>query len=283
MSDYKRNFIGALAAAAVTPWVLFSPRMAQWLYQSQLFHPEEGKGSMEALKAFRDVENHPVLFRTHDGDAVCGWLFRQSKSRKIILLSHGNAGDIARRLDLIKLLLRSGATVFAYDYRGFGLTAGKATLRGICEDGLAAYDFVRDELGYRPEDIVLYGESLGTGVTGFISERRQCAGLILQSGFKSLVAIAKEKVKATRAYPTFMFPQPRLDNLAVVKRKHPPLLLIHGEKDTTIPFSHSVEMFAAASEPKQFVPLPECGHTDLSDIDPDFYAKSVSDFIASLS
>lgn len=271
----------SLLVILLSAWVGLSPRVSPGLYESELFHPDRGHGSMSELRSFDRVENHEVLFNAVSGERLHGWIFIQPGSKKIVLLHPGNAGDIAKHLPIIKMLLDSGVSVFIYEPRGFGMSAGSPSIKNICQDGESAFDYLVTN-GYRNDQIVLYGESLGASVAAHVSSVRPAAGIILQSGFASLERIGKEKVPALRAYPTFMFPVPRLDNARIMEGKHQPLLILHGEKDDLINISHSEEIFARASGPKKFVRFPDSGHSVFNGKDRQLFVETVRGFITSL-
>lgn len=265
----------------LSAWVGLSPRVSPGLYESELFHPDQGHGSMSELKAFNRVENHELFFDTVSGERLHGWIFIQPGSEQIVLLHPGNAGDIAKHLPIIEMLLDSGVSVFIYEPRGFGMSAGSPSIKNICEDGEAAFDYLASK-GYRNDQIVLYGESLGASVATHVSSVRPAAGIILQSGFASLERIGKEKVAILRAYPSFLFPVPRLDNAGIMEGKHQPLLILHGEKDTLIDITHSDEIFARASGPKKFVRFPDSGHSVFNGRDRELFVNTVRAFLSTL-
>lgn len=262
-------------------WIGLSPRVSPSLYSDRLFQPHMGLGSMKELREYKQFENHELYFPAPSGEMLHGWIFLNPDSDKIILFHPGNAGDIPKRLPLIDLILKSGASVFIYEPRGFGLSKGTPSIESICEDGEAAYDYVAAR-GYTAEQIVLYGESLGAAVATQVSTTRAAAGIILQSGFASLERIAKERVPMLRAYPSWMFPHPRLDNVAIMSRPHPPLLVLHGEKDVIIDISHSEELYREAYGPKTFVRFSHSGHSDVSGGDLELFLKTVSGFLSNL-
>lgn len=262
-------------------WIALSPRVSPGLYNDRLFEPQAWRGSLQELREFKRYENREIFFAARSGESLHGWLFLNPTSDKIIIFHQGNAGDIPRRLPLITLLLDSGASVFIYEPRGFGLSQGSPSVSSICEDGESAYDYVA-RLGYKPEQIVIYGESLGAAVATHVSTVKAHAGIILQSGFASLERIGKERVPALNVYPGWMFPNPRLDNAALMSRPHKPLLVLHGEKDTFIDISHSDEIYARACGPKEYVRFPNSGHSDVTASDSALFIKTVSDFLKSL-
>src|ERR1700679_1421539 len=114
----KARRIAAIVLAILAAWVISSPRFLPGLYTAKLFHPGKDRGSAQQvaeLRAFRGVQNHEVFFNAQDGSSLHGWLFIQPGATKIYVLFPGNAGDIPRRLDYFKLLLKSGASVFTYE------------------------------------------------------------------------------------------------------------------------------------------------------------------------
>lgn len=264
-----------------TIWVSLSPLVSPGLYSDKLFQPHMGKGSQAELDAFDRYEHHQTWFPTASGEKINGRIFLNPESDKIILFLPGNAGDIPKRLPLITYLLDSGASVFVYEPRGYGQSPGAPSIKSIVEDGVAAFDYVAS-LGYKPSQIVLYGESLGAAVATQLSTVRAHAGIILQSGFASLERIAKEKVPELWIYPGFMFPNPRFDNAYLMSRPHAPLLILHGEKDTLIDISHSEEIFARAVGPKQLVRFPHSGHSDVTGADYELFIATVSAFLDAL-
>ena len=130
---------------------------------------------------------------------------------------------------------------------------------------------------------MIYGESLGAGIASYLSQVVPACGLVLQSGFVSLRRIGGEHLAPLKAYPSWLFPQPHLDNVSVVKQNHPPLLVIHGLKDGTIPFAHAEEIFKHALEPKTFVRLPNSDHIDLYLQDAETFCLGLKRFLDTLN
>jgi hypothetical protein len=264
-------------------WLAMSPRFATKLYHSKLFKSEGEPGSMQLVRDFNEVETSSLDFPAHDGTPLHGWFYKHPTSKKVFIYNMGRSSDLGKSLKYAKVMLAAGGSVFAYEYRGFGSTSGKPSVIGICEDGLAAYDYVAGRLGYQVNDIVIYGESLGAGVATYVAERRNAAGLVLQSGFASLERIGKEMVAALKVYPSWLFPRPRLDNAEAVTRKHPPLLVIHGVNDEVIPVHHSRLIYDGASGRKQLVHLKNSGHCDLADADGPAFVGALRNFLSAIA
>ncbi len=206
-------------------------------------------------------------------------LLVEKPSDKVILVSHGNAGNIGHLVGLASLLVNSGASVFLYDYQGFGESGGSATCSHALSDGLTAYDYVVNTLHYKPENIIVYGESVGCGVTTNIMKNRKVGKVILQSGFPSLLQAARDKLFFLWVLPPNLVPEPNFDNLSAVQEAHPPILFMHGDKDTILPFSYCETMYSKALAPKQMYTCHGEGHNDIGLVNAAGYVGAVKQFV----
>jgi fermentation-respiration switch protein FrsA (DUF1100 family) len=212
-----------------------------------------------------------------------GWLFALPESKRLLLLSHGNSGNMSGRLPLIEFLVNLGFSVFIYDYRGFGRSEGKPSVHGVLQDGLSAYDYVREALkGALGKDfsIALYGESLGASISSFIASRRDVSHVVLQSGFCDLRRIAIENFPFLRIYPSCFFPEPALSSVKALARVKVPLLVIHGKKDLVVPYHHALAVLEAHSGPRELLTLEETSHSDLLATAKELVAQKLQNFFA---
>lgn len=281
--------VGALATATLgLAYLVLSPRFAKSLYHKKIFKNEvENPCRFDLLEAFVHSDKKQHYFRAADGKRMHGWMFRNNKSRDVILYCIGRTSCITNCLENVAMLLESGYSVFIYEYRGFGASEGfnkkQPSIESICQDGITAYDYMVYDLGFRASDITVYGESLGTGVASHISLTRPMRGLILQSGFASLKRIGEHLMPMLRAYPKWLYPKVNLDTERTLRGSHPPLLILHGQKDEVIPYAHAEILFAAASGIKRLVALPNSMHRFIFHTDQELFTKSVSEFRLSLS
>lgn len=207
------------------------------------------------------IQARDVFFPSANGHMLHGWYFEIPSSQRTILLSHGIGGNISSRVDLIELYLKAGTSVFIYDYQGYGRSSGNASLKNIVEDGYSAYNYLTGELAVDPNTVVLAGESLGTGVTCALSKRVKAAALVLQSPFSSLAKRVSEVVPIFRNKPKWIEPTAGLENDLVLSGPHPPVLIVHGDKDTTVPVSHAHHLYQSAIGEKQLLVITGAGHT----------------------
>jgi uncharacterized protein len=271
------------SASLLAAYLLFSPRVAKGLYNAMLFRPYRFPEGDYQSGHIDGVRYDDVYFNSLDGTKLHGWYFSQANARYTILMSHGNTGNIAGRPNLISGLLKTGANLFIYDYRGYGRSEGTPTVSGVIEDGCAAFDHLASEKKIPENEIVLYGESLGVAITCQISACRKARGMILQSGFASLPKIGREHMPLMHLYPSILFPQPLLDNISVLKKEHPPLLIVHGHKDAVVPFLHGQELYKAASGKKFLVEFPDCEHSDIPINASEKFVNAMADFLKGLT
>jgi pimeloyl-ACP methyl ester carboxylesterase len=268
---------GVLLLLLVGLYYYLSPRFNEPLVTAILFHKNHRAEHEPEMKVLSDVKMEEVSIPCN-GAVINALFYRKPGTPDVILMSHGNASDVDNRIEKIRLMLDSGISVLAYDYKGYGRSTGEPSIQGVIDDGVAAYDFLIDEKKYTPKNIVFYGESVGTGVSTEVARKRECKAIILESGFTSPEQRAKEKIPILHMYPSFLMMEPRMDNLDYAKGKHPPLLLFAGKQDTLIPPHHSETIFAQATEPKQLIIGPNSSHNDFAK-DWELYKNGLQTFL----
>jgi uncharacterized protein len=218
-----------------------------WFEHSQVYFPTK-RLAAEAVTLGRPYED--VYFKARDGVQLNGWFFpastNSSRSRLAILLFHGNAGNIGDRLDHFKILLTTGANLFAIDYHGYGRSGGKPGEAATYLDGLAAHGWLVQR-GFAPTNIIALGESLGGGVASELALGEPLGGLILQSTYTSIPAVGAELFPWL---PVRLLATIKYDTCAKLPHIHVPVLILHSRGDTMIRFHHAEQNFAAANEPK---------------------------------
>ena len=174
-----------------------------------------------------------------------------------LLWSHGNAQNLSSlRSDLDALNLQ-GFGVIAYDYPGYGESSGKPTEKGAYRAAEAAYNHLTETLKTPADQIILIGQSVGSGPTCWLAAQHdsQNRGVVLISPFLSVFRVV------TRVP---ILPGDRFPNLKWIKEFKTPLLVIHGENDQVIPFQDGKRLFELSPSPKKtFVPVPDAGHNDI--------------------
>ena len=236
--------------------------MLRFWEHSQVFHPSrEFQVSGAALR--RPFED--VFFKTSDKVELNAWYFPADSNlpqRKLVfLISHGNGGNIANRLDLYGALLGIGVSVFAFDYRGYGRSQGRPSEAGTYLDAQAAHQWLQAK-GFCGKQIVAYGESLGGGVASELSIREETCGLVLQSTFTSIPEVGAD------IYPWLpirWISTIKYDTLGRLPRIRVPVLVVHARDDNVIGIHHAERNFAAANEPKLFWEIQGAHNDPLND------------------
>lgn len=271
---------GIVFALIIVVGLCLTPRFSPKLYRRLLFSPQPYSAQDYKNKPVAGVAPCDLFFRTKSGLKIHAWYFQVEGASHCVLLSHGNAGNISQWAPLASFAIKNGMSCLVYDYRGYGLSEGLPTPRGICEDGLAAFDYLTDVKKFSPENIVLFGISMGSGVSCHIAKHRKHSGLILECAYSVFRKLTSEVKPITRFVPAIFFFKQPLNNLRIVKTLKTPKLILHGANDDLIVVDHAHELFEHAHEPKELVILPNGGHCDYGLEDYKTYSQALHQFLA---
>ncbi len=274
--------IASASAILSAVYLACSPRFGERLYHPDLFQPLYTPDGNYDHEVFSNNSYRDVFFPSKNGKKLHGLFFPVAGAKKTILINHGNKGNLSDLNTLIHVLLGTGNSLFVYDYQGYGRSQGSPTVRRVCEDAIAAFDWLVKEEKIDAHDIVLFGESLGAGISCHVARHREVAGLILQSAFTNIRDIAIESIPVLQAYPEWLFPRPFLDNSRTLAEVRTPVLFLHGTFDKDVPIAHSKKLFAAANGTKTLVELPNTLHDEIAQQDCDLATKAVTEFCAGL-
>lgn len=198
-----------------------------------------------------------VRFAAADGTPLHGW-FLPGSGRGTVLFCHGNAGNIGHRLDSLEIFHSLGLSVFLFDYRGYGKSDGSPTIEGVYSDLEGAWKHLTKVRGISPEEIVLFGRSLGGAVAAWGAEKYSPAGLILESTFTTLADAGRRHLFFL---PVGLMVGNAFDTLSRMKNITCPVLVASSPDDEIVPGKHGLILYDAAGEPKAFLPLIG-GHND---------------------
>ncbi len=266
---------------------LISPPVLMPFYKYFVYIPDKntriGKDAFEQIATHFGGTYEAIEFSSLNGKKLHGHYWHLPKAKYTLILSHGSGGNADGRILLAAALVQCGASVLSYDYQGYGQSEGSPSQEDLCEDGVAAYDYVQKTLGVKSESIVLYGESIGCAVSLNAMTKRKVAAVIIQNPFTSLLAAARHRLPWFWLYPDSWFSElDGMDNLPIVKGPHPPMLFLNGERDFALPTKFTDELFAAASQPKTLVKFPNAGHDSVGILDVKEFVDAVTKFLGSL-
>ncbi len=222
------------------------------------------------------LDYQDLWIETSDGERLHGWLVKAETHAPLLLFFHGNAGNIGDRVENVALLVRAGISVLIFDYRGYGKSSGKPTEEGVYTDGLAVYEYAVKTLGYGPQNIVLFGRSLGAAVAAHLASRVEVAGVILESAFTNLKDLAWVHYPFI---PGKFLVKHKFDVLEMVKGMKAPLLVIHGDQDDLVPVRLGERVYGAAPGAKEFYVVPGAGHNDTDVVGGEPYFRHLSSFV----
>ncbi len=258
----------SLVAIKLVVWVL-EPRLA--------FFPIRGVQETPAAfgLAFKDVR-----IPTPDGETLHAWWLEHPQPRAQVVFWHGNGGNLSLWLDVIVEMRRRGFSVLAADYRGYGDSTGRPTERGMYVDADAAVALFTRELRKPAIPAIFWGRSLGTSAAASATGRTRPDALILESPFSDVAAIFRRNpvMQFFRLFSSYEFPTLRL-----IERYDGPLLVIHGDRDTIIPFEAGRDLFdRAPTRRKTFAAVKGADHNDLHVADPAGYWAAIDGFVSGL-
>jgi fermentation-respiration switch protein FrsA (DUF1100 family) len=229
-----------------------------YLFQRQLLYfPDRARPELFGLEQLGVRE---AMLQTEDGLSLLSWYLPAQPGRPVIVYFHGNGGHIGYRAERLLRFAREGFGVLMVEYRGYGGNPGTPSETGFYTDGRAALAFL-DREGVTPNRLVLYGESLGSGVAVALAAERQVAAVILEAPPTSVAEVAQCHF---RFVPASRMVTDRFDSLSRIRKVKAPILVLHGERDRVVPIRYGRTLLDAAPEPKEGWFAPEAGHEDLA-------------------
>jgi fermentation-respiration switch protein FrsA (DUF1100 family) len=268
----KALFIGELSWRRVLRSLILIPIavyvglfMIAWLFPNKvIFRPQA---------SFYKDDTSIIKLATSDGETISAKFYENPAAKFTILFSHGNAEDIGSIEPFIQQLRKSGFSVLAYDYHGYGTSTGSPTEDNAYRDIDAAYQYLAEERSIPASQIILHGRSLGGAVAVDLASRQDVGGLILESTFTSAARVL------TRIR---VIPFDRFESIDKIGDVTCPVLVVHGKQDLTIPFHHGEALFEAAQGQRSFLWVDEAGHNDVFHRARERYLDAIKQFAENL-
>lgn len=230
--------------------------LGMYLFQRRLIYfPDR---DLKSPEHYGFDEAKIVDIKTEDGETLHGWFAEGDADKPTVIYFHGNAGHIGARAERLKTLAQAGYPVLAVSWRGYGTSTGSPSERGLMLDSEAAVLYVMGK-GIAPEDIIVFGESLGTGLAVHVGAKHKLRLVMLVAPYTSVRKRAQEMYPWL---PVHWLIEDEFDSLTRAKKMQSPLLILHGEKDEIIPIHHAKELFEMVTTPKRMVSFPEVSHSD---------------------
>jgi len=228
------------------------------IVSSMIFLPDK---EFDLLPPALGLEYEDVYCTASDGVRISGWFFPVQSPKATLVFFHGNAGNISYRLEKAKGWIDRGVSVFLIDYRGFGKSEGKIRKEAdLYSDAEAALRWLRENKNILPPDILLHGESIGSGPAIELGCRETFRGIILEAPLTSLLELARKYYPWVSARLLGDF---KILNLEKIPDLKAPLFVLHGEDDEICPFAMGERLTEAAPVPKKLLSVPGGHHNDL--------------------
>jgi fermentation-respiration switch protein FrsA (DUF1100 family) len=246
-----------------------------WMYLQQpamIFFPY---AELTATPSGWGLDYEEVYLTAEDGVRVHGWYIPHPRARGVVLFFHGNAGNISHRRDSIAIFHHLGLSVFIFDYRGYGKSEGRPSETGMYRDATAGWRYLTEVRGYKPEQIILFGRSLGGAVAAQLASRVDPAALILESTLSSARDFARSVFPLLSKLVVLRYD---FDTVQSLQRVHCPVLVLHSPGDEIMPYALGETVYRAAGEPRQLVQLQGDHNSGFLQSQPD-YERSLNEFI----
>ena len=270
----KHRAVRFLITAAVVVGAL--KLFVWWVEPRMAFYPIRGVQETPATVglAFTDVR-----IPTEDGEMLHAWWLEHPSPRAQVIFWHGNGGNLSLWLDVIAELRRRGFSVLAVDYRGYGASTGRPSERGLYRDADGSLRLFAERLRKPGVPALYWGRSIGSPVAAYAASRMAPDALVLESPFPDIQTILRSNpvLWMLSFLSSYRFPTSKY-----LERYQGPLLVVHGDADTIIPFSAGRRVFERAPSPlKSFLPLKGADHNDLHFVNPTSYWRGIDEFVDS--
>ena len=241
------NFYTTGILALVSFYVLLL--IAVFFFQSSLLYHPSIDSHVKDQVSREPTEIEKIKITTKDKIDLIGWFYNQDLEKfKTILFFHGNAGSLENRTYKLNHFKDLNVNFLIIAWRGFSGNKGKPNEMGLYEDARSAIKWL-NTIGIKENNIILYGESLGTGVAVEVAQNKNYAGVILESPFTSMINMGK---KYYPFFPVRFLIKDKFESYKKITNISVPILIMHGKVDKIVPYDMGKKMYELANEPKFF-------------------------------
>jgi hypothetical protein len=246
--------LGWIAAIAVVCYVGLATMI--YLAQRSLMYFPETVHTTPAAAGLPEARE--VALQASDGAPILVWYVAPQDGKPVILYFHGNGGALKYRVERFRKLIANGIGLVALEYRGYGGLSGSPSEQGLIADAQAAYAFAASH--YSVQQIVVWGESLGSGVAVALAAEKPVGRVILEAPFTSAVAVGEQHYWYL---PVRFLMKDQFRSDERIGKVTAPLLILHGLHDRIVPYAMGEHLFELANKPKHIVRFIDGGHEDL--------------------
>ncbi len=230
------------------------------------YHP-----SGEVVKPSDMSDFQDKILTTKDRVKILAW-YKKIENAKAVLYFHGNAGNLSERSAMLKKFSDNGFAVMAISYQGYPGSQGKPSEAGLINDAKAALQFLLDE-GYKLDNIIFFGESLGSSVAVQLAAEFTPRAVVLEAPFATAYDIGQKRYPFA---PVKLLLHDKFESIKFAPKISAPVLILHGTKDLVVPYEEGQKLFAAIKSKKRLVTIEDAGHLHFGE---DFVVERVREFL----
>jgi fermentation-respiration switch protein FrsA (DUF1100 family) len=246
----KKMIIITLLIAGV---IVFFCAGARFIAPLMIFMPSKW---LEFTPAAINLSFEDITITASDGIRLHGWFIPAENPRATLLFFHGNAGNISHRLDSIRIFNELGLSVFIFDYRGYGQSTGRPSVKGVNLDAIAAWNWLTETKQIPAEKIVAFGRSLGGAVAMELTRSVNPGAIILESTFSSLADMSPFPASVTPLLLGGDFWNSAKTAQALgAPALSVPALCIHSPDDEIVPYNQGRRIYDAIPGEKTFLEI----------------------------
>jgi uncharacterized protein len=236
----------------------FAVGVVAWLIQRRfIYRPTKRRYRPPSSLDLKGVSE--IWLNSPDGEQLLTWQSKPRHGMPTILYLHGNNYNLSNRLQRVSGFLDDGYGLMILSFRGYGLSTGRPSETSNVNDALLAYDALHKN-GVASGDIIVYGESLGSGVAVQLAANRPIGALVLEAPYTSLHDLVRHRL---RVIPAYTFLMDEYNSVEHIKKVTAPLLIVHSLADDIIPIAFGRWLFEAATGPKEFLRIRGAKHSGL--------------------
>lgn len=243
-------------------YIMASPMVARNAYYKMLFPRRVYPAGHYEKNAVCGIKAEDVYFEAGK-QRLHGWYFDKPNAKYVVLMHHGNGGNVSILQWYVELVLGSDSSILVYDYEGYGRSSGEASIEAVCRDANAAYEFLTKTKNWKDDQVINLGLSLGTGAAIQVAAEHPGAGLVLIAPYTSLWKTCRHVFQFLDIYPNSLWPEHDINSEEQIKKVKCPILIFHGKSDEMIPLSQSEQLKSVSNQYTKLVTL-KCGHGNFS-------------------
>ncbi|MES2961146.1 MAG: alpha/beta fold hydrolase [Pseudomonadota bacterium] len=258
------------------PVILFYLSLLIFLFIFQRSLQYMPSGKIQKISSYLLEGFVEKILTTSDGTRILAWYKPAEKGKKTILYFQGNAGNLGDRAHKFSVFAQDGFGVLGIVYHGYPGSEGKTSEAALIDDAKTALEFLSQQ-NIEKENIILFGESLGSGIAVQLAAKEKFAAVTLESPFSSAVSVAQKRYWFV---PVSLLLKDKLESIKFASEITSPTLIFHGTADQIVDYSEGKKLFDAINAPKKLITVEGAKHLDFKE---EFLLEEMKKFLAESS